>query len=259
MTTPATPGTVRSSSRAGHCRDAWLLARSANHAVRRRRGTNKRGPLKLVHDRSLSAKVRCGSGGQCECITPHLSAGAVVAAKGPPQGLGVTECATSMHISARKEQFNRAYVGALAAQAGINSAVPVVDNDSVDITFIGKDFAGPIRDPQINFQLKCTHQDLRVGETLNFSLSRKNYDDLREVRLSIPRYLAVMEVPESCDDWSHHIDDGTLLRSPCFWMSLKGFPPTDQQSVTVSVPLIQRLTSVSLAELLLLASERRDA
>lgn len=164
-----------------------------------------------------------------------------------------------MHITARKEQFNRAYVGALAAQAGINSAVPVVDNDSVDITFIGKDFPGLIRDPQISFQLKCTHQNLRSGENINFSLGRKNYDDLREVRLSIPRYLAVMEVPDDCDDWSQHIDEGTLLRSRCYWMSLKGFPEVDQQSITVSIPLAQRLTSASLFELLSLASERRDA
>jgi len=164
-----------------------------------------------------------------------------------------------MHITARKEQFNRAYVGALAAQAGINSSVPVIDNDSVDITLIGKDFHGLIRDPQINFQLKCTHKKLRVGKNINFPLGRKNYDDLREVRLSVPRYLAVMEVPESCDRWSEHIDEGTLLRSQCYWVSLKGLPKVEQQSITVSIPLIQRLTSTSLTKLLMLASERRDA
>ncbi|QNH26581.1 hypothetical protein [Xanthomonas theicola] len=56
-----------------------------------------------------------------------------------------------MHITARKEQFNRAFVGALAAQAEINSSVPTVDNDSIDITFIGKDFRGLIRDPQSKY------------------------------------------------------------------------------------------------------------
>lgn len=164
-----------------------------------------------------------------------------------------------MHITARKERFNRAYVGALAAQAGINSATPEVDNDSIDIMFIGKDFPGLIREPQICFQLKCTHQDLRVGDNIRFPLSRKNYDDLRDVRVGVPRYLAVLEVPENCDDWSHHIDEGTLLKSRCYWVSLKGLPDVDQESITVSVPLVQRLTSAALAELLSLASERRDA
>lgn len=164
-----------------------------------------------------------------------------------------------MHITARKEQFNRAYVGALAAQAGINSSTPSTDNDSVDITFIGRDFGGLIRDPHISFQLKCTHQKLRRGENISFSLSRKNYDDLRETRLGHPRYLAILEVPESCDLWTDHLDDATLLRSACFWKSLKGMPSVDQETITVHVPLAQRLTSESLHHLLTLASERKDA
>lgn len=164
-----------------------------------------------------------------------------------------------MHITARKEQFNVAYVGALAAQAGINSAKTAVDNDSVDIMFLGKGFVGQIRDPQVNFQLKCTHQDLIVGDNIRFSLERKNYDDLRARDLSTPRYLAVLEVPELCDDWTHHLDDGMLLKAKCFWTSLKGLPDIDQGTITVSVPLAQRLTSISLRQLLTLASERRDA
>lgn len=163
-----------------------------------------------------------------------------------------------MHITARKERFNRAYVGALAAQAGINSATPEVDNDSIDIMLVGKDFAGLIREPQISFQLKCTHKNLRVGDNIRFPLGRKNYDDLRDLRVGVPRYLAILEVPENCDDWSHHIDEGMLLRSRCFWVSLKGLPDVEQDSITVSVPLAQRLTSSALAELLSLASERRD-
>ncbi|MFP7723006.1 DUF4365 domain-containing protein [Lysobacter sp. A3-1-A15] len=163
-----------------------------------------------------------------------------------------------MHITARKEQFNRAYVGALAAQAGINSATPSVDNDSVDIAFFGRDFGGLIRDPQISFQLKCTHLLLRVGGVIRFPLKRKNYDDLRDVRVGCPRYLALLEVPESCDDWSQHIDDGMLLRSGCYWASLKGLPAVEQETITVSLPLSNRLTGTSLTYLLSLASDLRD-
>lgn len=164
-----------------------------------------------------------------------------------------------MHIDARKEQFNVAYVGALAAQAGINSAKPAVDNDSVDVMFFGKGFAGQIRDPQVNFQLKCTHQDLRVGKNIRYPLKRKNYDDLRATNLATPRYLAVLEVPELCDDWTQHLDAGTLLKSKCYWASLKGLSDVDQATITVSIPLAQRLTSASLRDILALASERRDA
>ena len=171
--------------------------------------------------------------------------------------LGLIEAAyNKMHITARKEQFNVAYVGALAAQAGINSAKPVVDNDSVDIMLTGKDFPGLLQDPQINFQLKCTHQDLRVGKNIRFSLSRKNYDDLRSTRVAMPRYLAVLEVPESCDDWTEHTDSGMLMKHCCFWASLRGLPLVEQGSITVNVPLEQRLTSTSLVDLLAFASNR---
>lgn len=159
-----------------------------------------------------------------------------------------------MYTSARKERFNYAYVCALAAQVGINTADPDVDNDSIDIMFMGRDFPGLIRDPQINVQLKCTHQNLRVGENIRFKLSRKNYDDLRDPRVGAPRYLAVLEVPEHPGDWVSHVTGGTLLQSECFWVSLRGFPNIDQASITVSVPLSQRLTSESLYELLTLAS-----
>jgi hypothetical protein len=164
-----------------------------------------------------------------------------------------------MHITARKEQFNVAYLGALAAQAGINSAKMAVDNDSVDILFVGKDFAGIFRDPQVNFQLKCTHQDFRLGDNIRYPLERKNYDDLRAINLSNPRYLAVLEVPELCEEWTHHLDNGMLLKSKCYWASLKGLPDIDQGTITVSLPLSQRLTSSSLRDILTLASERRDA
>lgn len=160
-----------------------------------------------------------------------------------------------MYTSARKEKFNLAYVQALAAQVGINSAEPIVDNDSIDIMFIGRDFSGLIRDPQINVQLKCTHQNLRSGESIKYSLSRKNYDDLRDIRVGAPRYLAILEVPENPTDWAVHINDGTILQSRCFWVSIRGLPDIDQDTITVSIPLNQRFTGESLHNLLKKASD----
>lgn len=159
-----------------------------------------------------------------------------------------------MYTSARKERFNYAYICALAAQVGVNSATPHVDDDSIDIMFFGRDFPGLIRDPQINVQLKCTHQNLRKGENIRFSLSRKNYDDLKDFRVAAPRYLAVLEVPKSPTDWASHFDEGTILQSKCYWVSLLGLPYVDQESITVSVPLSQRLTAETLHGLLMQAS-----
>lgn len=58
----------------------------------------------------------------------------------------------------KMEQFSRAYVAALAAQAGCNSARPEVDEDSVDIALSMKDIPGCKRSRgKLEMQLKCTH------------------------------------------------------------------------------------------------------
>jgi hypothetical protein len=88
----------------------------------------------------------------------------------------------------RKEEFNYAYVCALAAHAGLNRTSSSVDDDSVDIAFKSKGYHGHlVRSPQIEFQLKCTSQDLVDGAVIKFPLSRKNYDDLRGRDFASPR------------------------------------------------------------------------
>lgn len=42
-----------------------------------------------------------------------------------------------MHITARQEQFSKAYVRAIAAVAGFNICTYDVDNDSVDLGLVG--------------------------------------------------------------------------------------------------------------------------
>lgn len=160
----------------------------------------------------------------------------------------------AVHFTNCMEMFHEGYLFALAAQFGINHSQKRVDNDSIDLTFEGWNYSGLIRDPKISMQLKCTSQNLRVGDEIRYSLKRKNYDDLRETRLGTPRYLAVLEVPEEMTDWTQHVDTGMLLASRCYWVSIRGAASVEQQSITVSVPLSQRLTSDSLNELMIRAS-----
>ena len=162
----------------------------------------------------------------------------------------------AVHYTQCMEMFNEGYLFALAAQVGINHSKKRVDNDSIDLTFEGWGYGGLICDPKISMQLKCTSQDLRVGNEIHFSLKRKNYDDLRETKLGTPRYLAVLEVPKEMNEWTQHMDTGMLLASRCYWASLRGAPAVDQANITVVVPLSQRLTSESLNELLTRASNR---
>lgn len=143
----------------------------------------------------------------------------------------------------QKEQFNVAYVGALAAQAGLDNARTQVDDDSIDICIVGKGFPGVIRNPQIQLQLKCTSQNLVSGSVLKFSLSRKNYDDLRGDNILCPRYLVVLLVPSDDTKWIEHQTEGMFLRNSCYWVSIRDHPAASTASITIDVPLSQRLTS----------------
>lgn len=157
----------------------------------------------------------------------------------------------------QKEQFNYAYVCALAAQAGLNRVDASVDDDSIDVSFKSKGYHGqPIRSPQIEFQLKCTSQDLVDGEVIKYPLSRKNYDDLRGSDFAAPRYLAVLLVPVAVDAWVAHNEQHIALFNSCYWLSLRDAEPTENEAqITVSIPLAQRLTSGTLHEMMNRASQ----
>lgn len=158
-----------------------------------------------------------------------------------------------MDPNKQKEEFNYAYVCALAAHAGLNRGDFRVDDDSIDITFQAKgDFGlGRRRSPLIQIQLKCTSQDLIVDEVIKFQLSRKNYDDLRGDDLVVPRYLVVLIVPENSAEWVQHNDNHIALYNSCYWTSLRNAAPTDNvATITVDVPLAQRLTSETLWQMM---------
>lgn len=156
----------------------------------------------------------------------------------------------------QKEEFNYAYVCALAAHAGFNRISSSVDDDSIDVAFKSKGYVGrPIRSPQIEFQLKCTSQKVIDGGVLKYALTRKNYDDLRGDDFASPRYLAVLLVPEDVGEWVGHNDEHIELHKSCYWLSLRHHGPTDNAvSVTVSIPLEQRLTTDTLKAMMERAS-----
>lgn len=157
----------------------------------------------------------------------------------------------------QKEQFNYAYVCAMAAQAGLNRVDARVDDDSVDVSFKSRGFhQRAVRNPQIDFQLKCTSQELIHGDELRFSLSRKNYDDLRGDNLICPRYLAVLVVPPNVQQWIENNGDSISLLRSCYWVSLRDAEETQNaHNVTVRIPLAQRLTSQVMRQMIERASE----
>jgi Domain of unknown function (DUF4365) len=135
-----------------------------------------------------------------------------------------------MNPTTRKEQFNIAYVHAIATVAGVAATRPAVDDDSVDLYLSARGGRSPV----IEAQLKCTENETRLANgALSFLLSIKNYEDLRRETMS-PRILVVVVVPPEPAGWLKQTSEHMVLRKAGWWLSLRGLPEVaeDQQSVT---------------------------
>jgi hypothetical protein len=149
----------------------------------------------------------------------------------------------------QKEQFSQAYVQAIAACAGFAWSKPSVDEDSVDLMLSQRGGRGTIRSPRLEIQLKCTEKEAILGEdgTFPFSIPRKNYDDLRDITLHVPRILVVVFVPADVEDWLSQKEEELVMRRCGYWANLRGRPESqNEHGQTIRIPNNQRFTVAAL-------------
>jgi hypothetical protein len=142
----------------------------------------------------------------------------------------------SMDPNAQKEQFSCAYVQAVAAVAGYAWSKPSVDDDSIDFTLSSRGGRGTVRSPKLDLQVKCHAQAPPSEPTFSFPLKIKNYDDLRDASVMVPRLLVVVVVPHDLTDWLSQSDSELTLRHCGYWISLRGRPETTNRT-TVTIPI----------------------
>ncbi len=141
-----------------------------------------------------------------------------------------------MDVSQQKEQFSFAYIRAIAATAGFGVSEPSVDDDSIDLMIAGRGVGGTIKRPRLEMQVKCTTAEILTEESFSYPLKIKNYNDLRELNVLVPRILVVVLVPAQVRIWITSTDQALLLRRCGYWCSLRGHPPS-YNTATVSVAL----------------------
>jgi hypothetical protein len=128
-----------------------------------------------------------------------------------------------MDINQQKEQFSLAYLHVVATAAGFKLSDPRVDDESVDVMVGQSGGEGTVRSPKLDVQLKCTERDVLREDGVHFQLKRKNYDDLRDPYVMVPRILVVMLVPEDTSEWLNDVPEEELcLRRCAWWMPLVG-------------------------------------
>lgn len=141
-----------------------------------------------------------------------------------------------MDLNARKEQFSRAYVQAVAAVAGFAWSQPSVDDDSVDLTLSARGGGGTVKSPKLDLQLKCHALMTPAGPTFTYPVKIKNYDELRDDAVMVPRVLVVVLVPDEVVDWLNHTETELALRRCGYWISLRGLAATPN-TATVSLTI----------------------
>lgn len=127
----------------------------------------------------------------------------------------------------RLEQFSFAYVRAVAAAAGVSVDVTEVDDDSVDLTLKRRTSGTPRKSPRLDVQVKATTGDCLRSDHIAFPISIKNYDELRDSHLSVPRILIVVLVPAELEEWTEHSEERLALARCAYWTSLRGSPEVE--------------------------------
>jgi hypothetical protein len=140
----------------------------------------------------------------------------------------------------RQEALCRAYVRAVAAQAGVICSEPEQDY-GIDLSLRSVRRRGPRHADagrQIDLQLKCSTRFVCSETAIGYDLDVKSYDDLRVGGDNCPRILVVLLLPEEEADWLAQSEDELALRRCAYWVSLEGAEPTNAtSSVRIQLPL----------------------
>ncbi len=139
----------------------------------------------------------------------------------------------------RQEALSRAYVRAIAAQAGV-SCGDIQQDFGVDMFLRGIDRQGTEHldtGPQIDLQLKSTTgAEVRPAEVIH-DLEVRAYNLLRTAPEHRPRLLVLLVLPTEEGQWVSQSVEELILRRCAYWLSLRGAEPTtNQTTVRITIP-----------------------
>ncbi len=156
-----------------------------------------------------------------------------------------------MDINQQKEQFSFAYIRAVATVAGYKVTREEVDDDSVDLTISETGGSGTVRSPKLDLQAKCTENLNCDNGKILYDLKVKNYNDLRNDNVLVPRILILVIVPPDIEDWLHQSDSELTMYRCGYWVSLRGQSETDNtNTIRVGLPRTQLFSVASLRSIM---------
>jgi hypothetical protein len=162
-----------------------------------------------------------------------------------PGGRGLVSDADSW----QKEEFSRAYVLAVATQAGYTLGGWNVDKDGVDVTLRRKAL-------MVDIQLKCTKSPRTTINGFSFDLDVRTYERLRDPERSAPAYLVLLIVPPVLDSWLLHEPERLIVASHAYWSRFRpDLGPASGQSVAISLARHNVLDAAAMADMFRVSGE----
>ena len=145
----------------------------------------------------------------------------------------------------RQEALCRAYVQAIAAQAGVlwSKTEPDYGIDLslrlIEVQENRRRDAGV----QIDLQMKSTTRAAVTDTEVRYDLDVQAYNDLRDENCRCPRLLVVFIMPVELERWLSQTSEQLTLRHCAYWISLKGQPPTTATStIRIIIPMANIFT-----------------
>ncbi len=161
----------------------------------------------------------------------------------------------------RQEALCRAYVQAVAAQAGVTWSKPDPDY-GIDLSLrLVSPVEGRRRDvgAQIDLQLKSTTRAIVSETEVICDLDVDTYNDLRDVDRPTFLVLVLFVMPADEALWLSQASEQLCLRHCAYWISLRGLPPTTAtSSIRITIPRTNIFSVEALTHLLRQARERKQ-
>jgi hypothetical protein len=167
--------------------------------------------------------------------------------------------ATAMLLSDNNimAELSYAYLHAIASRAGFSCQEGNRHEDGigVDAKLRVKERFGTdstLTNFTVDVQLKATsNAPIDQGDEYSYSLRLKNYNELRSTECQAPQLLVVLFLPSDNGQWVIHSVERLICQRCSYWVSLRGAPPSDNEtSQTVYVPKANCLSVEHLRELM---------
>ena len=154
-------------------------------------------------------------------------------------------------------ELSYAYLHAIASKAGFACEYTTRHMDSVAVDAIVREEGRFLAADSLLGSFEAHLQLKESAGRWSFSLPLHQYNRLRAAHIQNPRILVLMQLPPNPEDWLRHSEESLVARQCAYWVSLRGAPPSDNETEqTVYVPRSQLLSPDSLTVLMTRFSRR---